>query len=152
MTNSPGTSTPNNLNAKATPPEIDVTPRSMIVGPATSRGFGGPAHHEQKRYYDIFDDTLDSGVGNDFNYQTSRLGGMVDDRQPSYPRPFSFGPGLEGDTFFVLHHRKGQGIQIVVQAGTRVFIVAMVILILLISSPGIRDTLDSVIKAILNLH
>ncbi len=151
MTNTPGTSTPKKPNAKGTQPETDQTPRAVIVGQTVSRGFSGPVNHEQQRYHDIFDDTQDTRLGGDSSYQAMGLGGVIEDQQSNFRQRFSFGPGLDGDTFLFLHHRKGQGVQIIVQAGTRVFVISVVILVLLVSSPGIRDTLDWVVKTILNL-
>jgi hypothetical protein len=137
----PGTS--GNSGRKPEQPRIEIIndAAAEILSHSTPRGFG--TFRGDQRYQEIFEDTAEGAP--DFGYPGTGLGA-------SYQRPFShtnFGSDAPyRDTVIVLHHNK-QGIRLFLQANLRTFLVILLIIAALVSSPSLADMINTLLRAVL---
>ncbi len=144
MSNLPGT--PNNARGRDDQPFIDVTAKpsmSDLLQRAAPRGFGN--YSSEQRYQEIFEDDPQTAPG--FGNRANSMGG-------SYPPPFNGAYSTQQpyeDTILFFRHNK-RGVQVSVQATTKMFIILLVIFIALTNSPGIGELINNLLKNVLSAH
>lgn len=81
----------------------------------------------------------------------SASGGLGAPREAYYGTPFAEEIGPYRDTFIGIHHSP-RGVRVAFQANTKTALIALVVLILLLSHPGVLDLLLSVVKQAIGIH
>ena len=141
----PGTSS--NPGRKPDQPRIEIMQEAAadILAHSTPRGFG--AFSDQQRYQEIFEDTAEGAP--DFGFQGGGgLGGGF--QRPFSQTSFASEPPYR-DTVFVLHHNK-QGIRLFLQANLRTFVVIVLIVAAIVSSPSLAEVVNTLFKAVLSVR
>lgn len=116
--------------------------RAEVIGYTAPRGFGSV--RDEERFQDIFDDDPETAPG--YSYQGGGIGGRY---RPPFGAPYSEQP--YEDTILVLHHNK-KGIRIGLQASHKMFFAIVIVVLVILNSPGIADLLNLLVKAMMSLR
>lgn len=145
MSSSSGTANPS--ARKTDTPRIEILDEvnAEILSHNTPRGFG--TFPGGQRYQELFDDETEAAPS--FGYQGGGgLGGGI-------PRPFSQttfgGESPYKDTVIVIHHNK-QGIRLFLQANIKTFLIILLVIIAIVSSPSLTEIVNTLIKTVLSAH
>jgi|SRR5579859_2664941 len=78
-------------------------------------------------------------------------GGLGAPREAFYGSPYAEEIGPYRDTFIGIHHSP-RGVRVAFQANTKTALIVLIVLILLLSHPGVLDLLINVIKQAIGIH
>jgi len=120
-----------------------------LIGYTAPQGFGSV--REEQRYHDIINDNAETAP--DFNDRPSGVGGHYyppcPPRVANYSDPFADKP--YEDTILYFHHGK-RGVQFIVQANRKMFVMLVVLLLIVVNSPGITDMIGKLVRSVMGAN
>ncbi|MCC7445778.1 MAG: hypothetical protein IT324_00105 [Anaerolineae bacterium] len=131
--------------------DIFIRPvNAELIGYTVPQGFGSV--REEQRYQDIINDNAETAPN--YAERPSDVGGHY--YPPPYP-PYvaSYGDPFKDqpydDTIVYFHHGK-RGVQIVLQANRKMFLAIVILMLVVMNSPGITDLISKLVRSVMGAN
>jgi hypothetical protein len=123
--------------------------KAELIGYAAPQGFG--SFREEQRYQEIFDETAETAPGYNYNAYQGGIGGTYYPPHPPFGAVYGEPPKEQApyeDTVVFFHHGK-RGVRLAIQANRKMFVALVILVLIVVNSPGITDLLGGLLKSML---